>query len=111
MIQPIEYEELAEKLARDTVVLLDAQGTGCFEQEHLPGAHRLDWDDLEGSARHAAPDVGSEVVVYCWNTTCTGSEVAAAVLDAAGYCNVRRYVGGKVDWVARGGAIRSAADS
>lgn len=101
----IDFDELAALLAEGTIVLLDAQAPGWFEREHLPGAHRLDWDDLPGSIGAVAPDPTTPVAVYCWNATCTGSEVAAAELDRLGYREVYRYVGGKQDWTDRGGAL------
>lgn len=109
MPTPIDHDELAAKLVEGEIVLLDAQAPGWYEREHLPGAHRLDWDDLIGSAQAAASDQDAEIAVYCWNTTCTGSEIAAAELEAHGYRNVRRYIGGKQDWTDRGGAIITPA--
>ena len=105
MPTPIDYDELAARLAARTIVLLDAQAPGWFEREHLPFAHRLDWDDLPGSTRAAVPDPTTPIAVYCWNTTCTGSEIAATELERLGYQAVHRYHGGKQDWTDHGGAI------
>lgn len=104
----IDHAELTARLAAGTIVLLDAQAPGWYEREHLPGAHRLDWDDLAGSVRAAVPDPSTPVAVYCWNTTCTGSTAAAAELERLGYGAVHRYVGGKQDWTDHGGEVRSA---
>ncbi len=101
----IDQGELVVCLAAGTIVLLDAQVPGWFEREHLPGAHRLDWNDLSGSARAAVPDTSTPVAVYCWNTTRTGSEIAAAELERLGYIAVHRYIGGKQDWTDHGGAV------
>ena len=109
MPAPIEHDELAARLAAGTIVLLDAQAPGWYEREHLPGAHRLDWDDISGSARAVLPDHTTPVAVYCWNTACTGSEVAATELERLGYRAVRRYVGGKQDWTDKGGLVITAA--
>jgi len=105
MPAPIDYHELAARLAAADIVVLDAQAPGWFEREHLPSANRLDWDDLLGSARAAVPHTATEVAVYCWNTTCTGSAVAAAELERLGYTNVRRYTGGRQDWTDHGGPL------
>lgn len=110
MPSTISYDELVGRLAVDAIVVLDAQGPGWFEREHLPGARRIDWDDIVGSARDALPDPATPVAVYCWNSTCTGSEVVVAVLERLGYREVYRYVGGKQDWVDNGGTT-VAADS
>ena len=34
-----------DPVADGTMVPLDAQAPGWFEREHLPGAHRINWDD------------------------------------------------------------------
>ena len=109
MPTPIDYDELSARIQTGDITLLDAQGPGWFEREHLPGAHRLDWDDIAGSAAAAVPNPTSEVAVYCWSTTCTGSEVAADELERLGYTTVRRYVAGKQDWIERGGEVQAAS--
>jgi len=105
MPHAIDHDELVARLTAGTIVLLDAQAPGWYEREHLPGAHRLDWDDLPGSVRAAVPDPTTPVAVYCWNLTCTGSEIAAATLEHLGYTTVHRYIGGKQDWTDHGGAV------
>ena len=105
MPTPIDHHELAARVAAGTIVLLDAQAPGWFEREHLPGAHRLDWDNLADSVRTAIPHTDTDIAVYCWNPTCSGSATAATELKQLGYRNVRRYIGGKEDWVDHGGAI------
>ncbi len=105
MPAPLEHTGLVTRLAAGTIVLVDAQAPGWYEREHLPGAHRLDWDDLPGSAHAAVADHSTPVAVYCWNTTCTGSEIAATELERLGYRSVHRYIGGKQDWTDNGGAI------
>ena len=105
MITPIEHDELAARLAAGTIVLLDAQAPGWYEREHLPGAHRLDWNDIQGSIHAAIPDQSTPVAVYCWNTACTGSQLAADELERLGYQSVHRYHGGKEDWTEHGGAL------
>jgi rhodanese-related sulfurtransferase len=46
--------------------------------------------------------VDAEIVVYCYNATCTGSELAAELLEGRGYRNVSRYTAGKQDWIDAG---------
>ena len=95
----ISREELRLELERGTVVLLDAQAPGWYEREHLPGALKMPDGDLERRIAEIVPDRSAEIVVYCWSETCSASEVAASELRALGYRNVRRYAGGKRDWV------------
>lgn len=105
----ITHQQLLARLAEGTIVLLDAQAPGWFEREHLPGAHRIDWDDIERSVDTAVPDRATPVAVYCWNATCTGSEIAAAELEHLGYNFVYRYPGGKQEWTDTTRRCRSRA--
>ena len=99
---PIEREELRARLANGTIRLVDAQAPGWYEREHLPAALRAATDDVDGLLAALGPDLDTEIVVYCWNAACTGSAYVAEQLEALGYRDVRRYVGGKQDWVDAG---------
>ncbi len=44
-------------------------------------------------------DLYTEIVVYCSSATCTGSALAAGLLEARGYRNVARYTKGTQDWI------------
>ena len=41
----ISFDDPVGRVADGTMVPLDAQAPGWFEREHLPGAHRINWDD------------------------------------------------------------------
>ena len=99
---PIDRLELLESLAWDSIVLLDAQAPGWFERERIPGAVRAlpeDLDSLEGFLPHGRD---TKVAVYCWDVSCSGSAVIAQMLVERGYRRVRRYRGGKRDWIDAG---------
>lgn len=98
----VSRHELLLELERGHVVLLDAQAPGWYEREHLPGALKLPWPDLEGGVAQILPDRSAQVVVYCWSETCGASTAAASALRRLGYQNVRRYSGGKKDWMRAG---------
>ena len=102
MATEIERDEVRAKLADGRVRLLDAQGPGWFEKEHLPGAIEGRIDDPDGVITALGDDLDGEIVVYCSSETCTGSALAATLLEGRGYRNVRRYVGGKQDWIDAG---------
>jgi rhodanese-related sulfurtransferase len=55
-----------------------------------------------GSSPRSALDLDTEVVVHCRNAACTDSAYVAEQLETVGFRNVRRYVGGKHDWVDAG---------
>ena len=95
----ISREELRLELERGTVVLLDAQAPGWYERERLPGALKMPDRDLARRIAEIVPDRAAEVVVYCWSETCSASAASATKLRSLGYRNVRRYAGGKRDWM------------
>ena len=102
MAREIEREELITKMGAGTVRLLDAQGPGWFEREHLPGAIRGRIDDPDATVAELGDDLDNEIVVYCSSATCTGSALAAELLEGRGYRNVLRYTAGKQDWTDAG---------
>jgi rhodanese-related sulfurtransferase len=102
MSTPIERNEVQALLGAGAIVLIDAQGPGKFEDRHIPGAVRASADDAGAVLAAIGPDLDRAVVTYCTDEACTGSAHAAALLEAAGYRNVRRYVGGAADWEASG---------
>jgi rhodanese-related sulfurtransferase len=102
MPREIERGELVAKLPDPNVRLLDVQAPGWFEREHLPGAIRGRIDDADGTLAQLGDDLDAEIIVYCYNATCAGSELAAKLLEGRGYRNVRRYTAGKQDWIDAG---------
>lgn len=101
MAREIDRHELVAKLEHGVVRLLDAQGPGWFEREHLPGAIKGRIDD-PGTVSRLGDDLDAEVVVYCSSATCTGSALATKLLEGRGYRNVLRYTAGKQDWIDAG---------
>lgn len=104
----ITRDELGQLLERGGVILLDAQNPGWYEREHLPGASKMPESELEQRMARIAPDRNAEIVVYCWSETCGSSGKAAQALRALGYRHVRRYAGGKKDWLEAGLPVASA---
>ncbi len=102
MVREIGREELVAKVETGHVRLLDAQGPGWFEREHLPDAIRGRIDDPAATIAALGHDLDAEIVVYCSNATCTGSALAATLLEGRGYRNVLRYTAGKQDWIDAG---------
>ena len=102
MAREIEREELLAKMDVGAVRLLDAQGPGCFEREHLPGAIHGRIAEPDAVVAELGDDLDAEIVVYCSSATCTGSALAAGLLEGRGYRNVLRYTNGKQDWIDAG---------
>ncbi len=102
MTDQVDREELHQEIGKGDVVVLEALPQEYFEKEHLPGAKNLPLDDLEASVARLVPDKDQAIVTYCSNDACGNSSVAATRLRALGYRNVRKYSGGKQDWIEAG---------
>jgi rhodanese-related sulfurtransferase len=72
-----------------------------YDAGHIPGAVRLNVDEVD-RAGDVAPDRARPVVVYCAGDTCRNSHQVAAALERKGYADVTVYAEGKADWDAAG---------
>ncbi len=109
-VTPISRTEIAAKLKRgDRFTLVEALPAHYYNQAHLPGAVNLPHDEVDKLTPQLLPDKTAEIVVYCANTPCQNSTIAAQRLAALGYSNVREYVEGKQDWIDAGLPTESAA--
>ena len=103
MVKTISRDELKERIERgDDVTIVEALGPMYFEDVHLPGAKNLPHDRVDELAPTLLPDRSATIVVYCSNTPCPNSAIAARRLVALGYENVLEYVEGKQDWIEAG---------
>ena len=109
MAAPITREELRTAMEAGTVVVLDTLPASYYEQLHLPGALNLVESDVPTLAATLVPDRGTPVVTYCSNTACNNSKAVAALLERAGWTDVRTYREGIQDWVGAGNATEPRA--
>lgn len=72
------------------------------ESGHLPGAINIPHTEVTALAEHLLGDRDAAIVIYCSNTACRNSEIAANQLRALGYTNVRKYAEGRQDWADAG---------
>lgn len=96
-------------VGRASITLLDAQAPGWFEREHLPGAVRALPEDLDSLEDALPAGRETEIAVYCWDVSCNASAQLAQELIERGYKRVRRYRGGKRDWIEAGLPVERAA--
>jgi rhodanese-related sulfurtransferase len=82
--------------------LVEALPEKYYRDGHLPGAILLPHDEVRGQAGTLLPDKHDFIVVYCANTACQNSRIAAQTLASMGYTNVAEYVEGKQDWTEAG---------
>ena len=94
-IRTISREELKKKLdAGDDFRLVMALNEWSYRAMRIPGSIHF---NTPAEAR-AGLDKDDEIVVYCSNPACVGSQFFYHALVSGGYTNVRRYEGGLADW-------------
>ena len=99
MVTEIDRGELKQKLDHPRKIVVDALPEEEFRKLHLPGAINIPADPVDRLAAEWIPNPAVEVIVYCSGDQCHVSDKAANQFNAMGYSNVRRYVGGKHDWL------------
>jgi hydroxyacylglutathione hydrolase len=87
--------------------LLDVRTPGEWDEGHLPGARYVFLGDLPERLRNLNPD--RPVVVYC--ASGYRSSLAASLLQASGFTNVRNVPGGYAAWTAAGFPVVRPADT
>ncbi len=107
MAQTVNREELRQEIEEGNVVVLEALPPEYYDKEHLPGAQNLPLSDLDQRVARLVPDKDQAIITYCSNDACENSAIAAARLRDLGYRNVRKYPGGKQDWIEAGLAVEA----
>jgi rhodanese-related sulfurtransferase len=82
--------------------LVEALPEKYYRDGHLPGAIQLNHDEVRAQAGTRLPAKDAFIVVYCANTPCRNSRIAAQTLASLGYTNVAEYEEGKQDWIEAG---------
>ncbi len=93
--------------AGTSVHLVEALPEKYYRDGHLPGAILLPHDEVRARAGDVLPEKNDFIVVYCANTACQNSRIAAQTLASMGYTNVAEYEEGKQDWIEAGLPIES----
>jgi rhodanese-related sulfurtransferase len=111
----IDRDTLKAKIdGDDSFVLIEALPEEKYREAHLPGALNVgpeevqNLDKLDAWADEHIPSTDTDVVVYCADAACTGSEMAAEGLEELGYTSVADYHEGKEDWQQAGLPTESA---
>jgi rhodanese-related sulfurtransferase len=104
----IHRDDIHAHLQAGTVMhLVEALPEKYYRDGHLPGAIQLNHDEIRTHAETRLPTKDAFIVVYCANTACQNSRVAAQTLASLGYTNVAEYEEGKQDWIEAGLPIES----
>lgn len=97
----INHKEMEERLEfHGDMVLIDVLPEESYQQEHLPGAVNIPYNDENFIAKveNYVMHKNDEIVVYCAHKECTASDKAAEKLQEAGYKNVADFEGGLKEW-------------
>jgi len=117
----VDRAAVAAAIGDETVTVLDTRDEAEYEDQHIPGAIRIDWrafvDDDSRGVRSAAEsealladrgistDRSQRLILYC-NTSRRLSHTFV-VLRSLGFTDVVIYEGSMTDWTAAGGATES----
>src|SRR5690349_514022 len=80
-VEQVSAEELAERLARGEVVVLDVRPEPEFRAGHIAGAHSTPVDELEARIDEIAR-LSAEVIAYCRGPYCVYADDAVRILRA-----------------------------
>ncbi len=98
MYATIDRDTLKKKLdAGEDFHLVEVLAEKEFNRLHIKGAEHIQFGQIakEANKRFSKEDV---IVVYCADTACKASPIAAEKLDSLGYTNVYDFEGGKKAW-------------
>lgn len=94
-VDAVGREELADRLRRGDVVLIDVRPAEEFAAGHIEGARSIPFDDLERGLSELPADL--EVIAYCRGPFCAYAHEAVRQLRAAGH-DARRLEDGWPEW-------------
>ena len=105
-VDVVSREELAARLDRGEVLVLDVRSAAEYESGHIKGAISMPVAELH---RHlAALPPGAEVVAYCRGPYCVYSHEAVRELTALGF-RARRLIDGYPEWKRAGLPVAAPA--
>ena len=94
-LQPITRDELARRIHRGEVTVIDVRPAAEYEAGHVEGARSLPIDDLERRLDALPRDV--ELVAYCRGPYCVFADDAVRLLRRRGF-EARRLEDGFPEW-------------
>lgn len=105
-IKNLKAEELKSWVdQKKKIVILDNRPADEYEKEHIPGAVRLNSDDLledSKKAEQAGLKKDDIIVNYCNGVKCWRSPAVAVMLQNLGYKNIHWLRDGLPGWIKKG---------
>ncbi len=99
MTEPVDREELLERVRRGEVTVLDVRPREEYEAGHIPGALSVPLREIETALARLPRD--QEIVAYCRGPYCVLAIEVVGILRSRGFRAVR-LEDGVPDWRARG---------
>ncbi len=96
-LEAVSREQLRQRLANPSTVVLDVRPVLEYRQGHIAGARSIPVDELQ--ARLEELDPAHEIVAYCRGPYCVFADEAVTLLRARGFTAVR-YEEGYPEWAA-----------
>jgi hydroxyacylglutathione hydrolase len=90
--------QVSSQLGADQVIVLDVRGEGEWKSGHLPGSLNIPVGNLDGRVNEVPRN--RAVIVHC--QTGARAAIAASLLRARGFTDVRFFPGGFAEWHAAG---------
>ena len=98
-LEPINLEELLNRLKSKKIVLLDVRPEGEYNKGHIPQAINIPVEEL--SAKLKKLPKSKEYIAYCRGPFCVFADEAVNILSKKGF-KARRLVEGFPDWRSKG---------
>lgn len=99
--------EVHTRMLAKELTVLDANPAGIYVKHHVPGARRVEYNDV--SISDLPKDKTVPVVFYCMNERCGASPIAARRARELGWSNVYLMPAGIQGWIAAGLRIESGS--
>lgn len=104
----ISIADLKAAIAAKSVTLLDANGSGSWQEGHIPGA--LDFATSKAKLADLLPkDKGALIVAYCGGPKCHAYQAAADAAQRLGYTNIKHLSAGIRGWKQAGEATEKGS--
>jgi rhodanese-related sulfurtransferase len=96
-LEAVSRDQLRQRLATGTAVVLDVRPALEYRQGHIAGARSMPLDELQ--ARLDELDPAQEIVAYCRGPFCVLADEAVRLLQERGF-TASRYEDGYPEWAA-----------
>jgi rhodanese-related sulfurtransferase len=105
-LEPVPRAELARRLKRGNVVVIDVRPEAEYANGHIKGARNVPHDELARRLKELPKDV--EIVAYCRGPYCVMADEAVRMLRAKGF-HANRLQDGFPEWADAGRPVAKGA--